>query len=195
MAIRLARIQRVSRSNGKNACCKGSYNARTIIRDEKTNVVYNFSDRLDNVYHDILLPDYVNLKFKNPSVLMNAIEKAERKDNSQLVKEFVLALPDEDNVSLEIKKEMVHEFIHRNKWIQERLGVQVDIHKPHDGEKNWHAHLLITTRRFLDTGLGFEIKKARDLDPQVRGGRTNTYVKSNEEINLGKMWEEVQNDS
>ena len=194
MAIRLARIQRVSRSNGKNACCKGSYNARTIIRDEKTNVVYNFSDRLDNVYHDILLPDHVNLKFKNPSVLMNAIEKAERKDNSQLVKEFVLALPDEDNVSLEIKKEMVHEFIHRSKWIQEGLGVQVDIHKPHDGEKNWHAHLLITTRRFLDTGLGFEIKKARDLDPQVRGGRTNTYVKSNEEINLGKMWEEVQND-
>ena len=123
-------MQRVSRSSGKNACCKGAYNARDKITDEKTNVTYNFSDRGDNVYHNILLPNYVNLKFKNSSELMNAIEKAERKDNSQLVKEYVLALPDEDNVSLEIKKEMVYEFIHQNKWIEEGLGVQVDIHKP-----------------------------------------------------------------
>ena len=122
MAIQFARAEYVSRNNGKNACCKGSYNARTIIRDEKTNIIYNFSDRSDNIYHDILLPSYVNLKFKNPSILMNAVERAERKDNSQLVKEFVLALPDEDNISLEIKKEMVHEFISRNKWVQEGLG-------------------------------------------------------------------------
>ena len=54
MAIRLARVERVSRSSGGNACCKGSYNARTIIRDERTNVVYDFSSRGDNVYHDIL---------------------------------------------------------------------------------------------------------------------------------------------
>jgi len=67
---------------------------------------------------------------------------------------------------------------------------------PHEDERNWHAHLLVTTRRFLDTGLGFEMKKARDLDPQVRGGRSSTYVKSNEEINIGKLWVaplEVQN--
>ena len=193
MAIRFGRIQRVSRSSGKNACCKSAYNARDKITDKKTNVTYDFSDRGDNVYHNILLPSYVNLKFKNPSELMNAIEKSERKDNSQLVKEYVLALPDEDNVSLEIKKEMVYEFIHRNKWIEEGLGVQIDIHEPHEDERNWHAHLLVTTRRFLDTGLGFEMKKARDLDPQVRGGRTNIYVKSNEEINIGMLWAEVQN--
>jgi len=193
MAIQFARAEYVSRSSGKNACCKGAYNARSKVTDEKTNITYNFSNRPDNVYHEILLPEHVDRRFKNLSELMNTIEHIERKDNSQLLKEYVLALPDDDNVSLEIKIEMVHEFIHRNKWVQEGLGVQVDIHEPHEGEKNWHAHLGITTRRFTKDGkrLG---AKARDLDPQVRGGRNNTYVKSNEEINIGKLWSEVQND-
>jgi Ti-type conjugative transfer relaxase TraA len=193
MAIQFARAEYVSRSSGKNACCKGAYNSRTKIKDEKTNIVYNFTSRKDNVYHEVLLPEYVHQKFKNISELMNMIERTERKCNSQLLKEYVLALPDEENISLELKKEMVYEFIRENKWIENGLGVQVDIHKPHDGEKNWHAHLLVTIRRFLDTGLCFESKKARDLEPQVRGGRTNTYVKSNEEFNLGKLWSQIQN--
>ena len=193
MAIQFARAEYVGRSSGKNACCKGAYNSRTKIKDEKTNIVYNFTSRKDNVYHEVLLPEYVHQKFKNISELMNTIERTERKCNSQLLKEYVLALPDEENISLELKKEMVYEFIRENKWIENGLGVQVDIHKPHDGEKNWHAHLLVTIRRFLDTGLCFESKKARDLEPQVRGGRTNTYVKSNEEVNLGKLWSQIQN--
>ena len=86
MAIQFARVERVSRSSGKNACCKGAYNARTAIKDDKTNIVYNFQNRGDNVYHAILLPDYVNPKFKNTSELMNAIEHIERKNNSQLIK-------------------------------------------------------------------------------------------------------------
>ena len=147
MAIQFARIERVKRSGGKNACCKGAYNARTNITDQKTNITYNFSNRLDNVYHQILLPEYVDQKFKNLSELMNAVEHIERKGNSQLLKEYVLALPDEDNVSLEVKIEMVHEFIHRNKWIQEGLAVQIDIHEPHEHEKNWHAQRILANMR------------------------------------------------
>ena len=82
MAIQFARIERVKRSGGKNACCKGAYNARTNITDQKTNITYNFSNRLDNVYHQILLPEYVDQKFKNLSKLMNAVEHIERKNNS-----------------------------------------------------------------------------------------------------------------
>jgi hypothetical protein len=192
MAIQFARAEYVSRSDGKNACCKGAYNARTQINDNKTNITYNFQRKDDNVHHEILLPEYVDKKFKNVSTLMNEVERIERKSNSQLLKEYDIALPDGDNISLEIKKEMGYEFIKENNWIEAGLAVQIDIHEPHLDDKNWHAHLLITTRRFLDHGkcLG---TKARDIDPQVRGGRTNTYVKSNEEINIGKLWAEVQN--
>lgn len=54
--------------------------------------------------------------------------------------------------------------------------MQLDVHAPHEAESesvqaNWHAHLLITTRRL--EGERFAVKKARDLDPELRraGGR------------------------
>ena len=192
MAIQFGRVERVSRSSGGNACCKGAYNARTIIKDQKTNVTYNFQQRGGNVYHTILLPKGVDSKFKNAGALTNAIEQIETRKNSQLLKEFVLALPDEKNVTLEMKIEMVHDFVKSMEFIKEGLGVQIDIHEPHAEEKNWHAHLLITTRRFTEDGKSLGLK-ARDLEPQVRGGRINSYVKSQDEINIGAKWKDIQN--
>jgi Ti-type conjugative transfer relaxase TraA len=160
--------------------------------DEKTGEVYNFTKHGGSVHHEMLLPAHVDKKFKNTSELMNAIEHIERKDNSQLLKEYVLALPDDKNISLEMKKEMINEFIKEMKWIEEGLAVQVDIHSADQQDNNSHVHLLVPTRRFTEDGqrLG---AKARDLEPQVRGGRSKTYVKSNDEVNLGKVWTKVQN--
>lgn len=192
MAIAFGRVERVSRGAGGNACCKGAYNARSKIVDERTGEIFNFTKRGGNLYHEMLLPDHVNKKFKNPSELMNAIEHIEKKDNSQLLKEYVLALPDDKNISLELKKEMVLEFIKEMKWVEEGLAVQMDIHAPDKNDNNSHSHILVTTRRFTEDGKRLDAK-ARDLEPQVRGGRNNTYVKSNEEINIGRLWSEVQN--
>ena len=73
MAIQFARVQIVGRGSGGNACCKGAYNARSKITDEKTNITYNFQNRGDNVYHIMILPEHVDQKFKNISVLMNEV--------------------------------------------------------------------------------------------------------------------------
>ena len=56
-------------------------------------------------------------------------------------------------------------------FVSKGLAVQLDVHAPHEGDAeseraNWHAHLLITTRRL--EGEQFNAKKARDLDPEVR---------------------------
>ena len=72
--------------------------------------------------------------------------------------------------------------------------MQLDVHAPHEGESdseraNWHAHLLITTRRI--EGTKFAAKKARDLDPEVRhaGGRA---VVADGEV-WGELWRDHQN--
>ena len=163
MAIGFVRIERVKRSKGKNACCKSAYNARTKILDQKTGEIFNFTKLGGNTYHEVLLPSHVDSKFKNLSELTNAIEHIERKNNSQLLKEYVLALPDDKNISHEIKIEMIHEFVRRMNWIEDGLGVQIDVHAPHDGENNWHAHILTTTRRFTEDGkrLGEKSKRFR----------------------------------
>ena len=171
MAIGFAKSRYIGRSSGGSACRSGAYNARSEIVDERTGEVFNFKERGGNVYHEILLPSHVNIKFKDMSVLSNEVEKSEHRSNSQLYIEWVLALPKEKEVSLEMKQEILRRFIEYKGWIKEGLAVQVDIHEPHEDEINWHAHLLIPTRRFSKEGLGFEFLKARDLQPKVVNGR------------------------
>ena len=175
MAIQFARIEIVSRKSGGNACCKGAYNARAIIKDEKTNIIYNFKNKEDNVYHKILLPEYADKKFLYVSEFMNEIEKCEKRKDSQLLKDIVLALPDDKELSLEDKIKITHLLIEKRGWVKEGLGVQVDIHSPHDGEKNWHAHLLVTTRRYTRDGLTFGAKAA-DLNPEFKKFGNKAYA-------------------
>ena len=49
MAIQFARIEIVGRSSNGNACCKGAYNARAIVKDNNTNITYNFKHKGDNI--------------------------------------------------------------------------------------------------------------------------------------------------
>ena len=181
MAIQFARIKIVSRKNGGNACHKGAYNARSEITDDKTNITYNFISKGDNVYHDVLLPDFVDSKYKDISVLMNAVEYAEKRKNSQLLKDIVIALPDDKEFSLEDRINITHEIIGEMEWVKNGLAVQVDIHEPHDGEKNWHAHLLVTTRRFSEDGKNLG-EKARDLNPEFKSGKNGNFIIPEEDI-------------
>lgn len=190
MAIAFARPEYISRSSGKNACLKGAYNARTIVKDTQTGIIYNFQTRKDNVYHEIFLPKYVDQKFKDVSLFTNEIERSEKRKDSQLCVEWVIALPKEEEITLDMKKKIIREFIERKGWIKEGLGVQIDIHKPHEGDVNWHAHLLVTTRIFRKDGLGFESKKARDLQPKVLNG----YVQKSIEIDNHNFYRKVLED-
>ena len=175
MAIQFARIEIVGRSSGGNACCKGAYNARAKVKDEKTNVTYNFSNKEDNVHHAVLLPEHVDKKLLSVAGLMNLVEGSEKRKDSQLLKDIVLALPDDEELSLQDRINITYLLIEKRGWVKEGLGVQVDIHEPHDEEKNWHAHLLVTTRRFTKDGLAFGAK-AIDLNPEFKKAGNKAFV-------------------
>ena len=184
MAIQFARCEYVSRSTGGNACRKALYNQRNELRCERTGELFSFKAREGNVHHEILLPDGVSEKFKNSSVLWNEVEACEKRINSQVAKEFVLALPDDAEVTLEDRIELSRRF--SQILVERGVAVQLDLHSPHDSEKNWHAHLLVTTRRLSEDGLSLAAK-ARDLDPVIRGGKVV-------EANIwGEIWRDLQN--
>lgn len=190
MAIGLARPEYVSRSKGGNACCKSAYNARSIVCNQKTGEIFNWLKREGNVFHEIMLPDHVDKKFLDVSVFSNEVERAENRKDSQLYVEWVLALAkDEDGVDLDFRIETVKEFIKRKEWIKEGLAVQVDIHEPHEGDVNWHAHLLVTTRRFAADGISLDVKKARDLQPVIVG----KVVQNVEELQDSLLMRDIQN--
>lgn len=181
MAIQFARIEILSRKSGGNACCKGAYNARTKVLNEKTGEVFNFTKQGGNVHHEILLPQGVDKSFAKTEILMNAVEHIERKENSQLLKDIVIALPDDKELTLQDRINITHEIIDEMEWVKKGVAVQVDIHEPHDGKNNWHAHLLVGTRRFTEDSkrLG---AKARDLNPEFKSGKNGSFIIPEEDI-------------
>ncbi|SPR03499.1 conjugal transfer protein TraA [Orientia tsutsugamushi str. Gilliam] len=167
MAIQFARIEFLTRSTGGDSCRKAAYNARTIVKNKQTGIKYNFSHKKDNVYHTVLIPDYVNQDFKNIQTLMNEVERTETRENSKLFKDIVIALPDEKELNLEHRIELTHQIVDAMEWVQKGLGVQINIHEPQTGDKNWHAHILLTMRRFREDGTGLG-DRAVDLNPKCR---------------------------
>jgi Ti-type conjugative transfer relaxase TraA len=195
MAIQFARCEYISRSTGGNACRKAAYNARTAIVCDRTGETFSYQAKGDVSHHEVLLPPGAHPKFADSSTLWNEAEKCEKRKDSQVAKEIVLALPDDAQVALEDRIELAQRFAREN-FVNHGVAVQVDLHSPdHDacpresGELNWHAHLLIATRRFSEDGNTFSLKKATDLDPVVSGSR-HTVV---EATIWGESWRDIQN--
>ncbi|MBW8309113.1 MAG: AAA family ATPase [Candidatus Paracaedibacteraceae bacterium] len=186
MAIQFARIEYVSRSSGGNACRKSAYNERSKVTCERTGEVFNWKSKSDLSHHEIMLPEGVSEKFKDSSTLWNAAEHAERRKDSQVAKESVIALPDDKVITHEDRIELSRRYADAL-FVSKGLAAQIDIHAPHDGEKNWHAHILVTTRGFSQDGESLATHKARETDPSIRKG----YIK--EEQNPGDIWTQIQN--
>lgn len=133
MPIGFARVEFVKRSEGKNAIAKSAYNSREKMSFEGNCVlkpaVYNFSKRVNPVYHEILLPEGVSENFKIAEVLWNAVEAKEKKINSQVAIDLVLALPDDEALTIEDRVELARGFV-EGQIIKTGLAAQIDIHPP-----------------------------------------------------------------
>lgn len=148
MAIGFARIEFVKRSSGKNACAKAAYNSRSRIEFEGNDLqdsdVYDWSSKEKPAYHEVLLPKWVDEKFKDPETLWNLVEQKEKRINSVTACELVLALPDDKGISLEDRIHLARTFM-RHHFVDKGLVTQIDIHAPES--------MLIITRDNKDLGL------------------------------------------
>ncbi|MBN8925276.1 MAG: hypothetical protein BGO51_10155 [Rhodospirillales bacterium 69-11] len=198
MAIAFARARYLSRATGGNAVRSAAYNAREAIQAERTGELFHFRHRDAPTYHEVLLPEGADARLADSAALWNAAEAAERRKDAQVAREIVLALPADRVLSTEDRIELARSFAQEH-FVSKGLAVQLDVHAPHrergEGEgawaegtggdhTNWHAHLLITTRRI--EGDQLSAKKARDLDPEVRKAGTRTLVTDAEA--WGETW-------
>jgi Ti-type conjugative transfer relaxase TraA len=198
MAIAFARARYLSRASGGNAIRSAAYNAREAITAERTGELFHFRHRDAPEHHEVLLPEGADARFAHSAVLWNAAEAAERRKDAQVAREIVLALPADRGLSTEDRIELARSFAQEH-FVSKGLAVQLDVHVPHrdrgegDGawsegtggdHTNWHAHLLITTRRIEGDQLA--AKKARDLDPEVRKAGSRALVTDAEA--WGETW-------
>ncbi|QEY51395.1 Ti-type conjugative transfer relaxase TraA [Legionella longbeachae] len=181
VAIAFAQVSIHSRSKGHSAVAAAAYRSGAQLYDDRIGRTYDFSKRDDVVFSEILLPDGVTDSFLDRDYLWNEVERAENRSNSQLCKDFVLALPRELNLLQQI--ELAKRFA-RTYFVEKGLPADISIHDHGDG--NPHAHILIPTRRLENNR--FSKYKARDLNPVFAKG----FVV--EQDYWGEQWREMQNE-
>lgn len=159
MAIFYMQIKSVARSSGRTATAAAAYRAGERIRDERTGALYNHSKRDDVLHKEIFLPSRLDRTdagmewARERSTLWNAAEKAGQRSDSRVAREYQVALPAE--LSPEQRVTLARAF---SREIADRYSVAVDlaIHapRPTGDQRNFHAHLLTTTREVTPEGMG-----------------------------------------
>jgi ATP-dependent exoDNAse (exonuclease V) alpha subunit len=157
VAIYFLNIKFFGRSTGGRATYAAAYRAGERIRDERTGEVFDHSRRADVMHKQIVLPTKhaaADMSWaRDRSVLWNAAELAESRRNARVAREYLVALPHE--LTNEERLALVRRF---SQDLADRHGFAVDfaIHAPppDNDPRNFHAHLLTTTREVAPTGLG-----------------------------------------
>ncbi|MGD1089840.1 MAG: MobQ family relaxase [Verrucomicrobiota bacterium] len=158
MAIYRLEAKIFSRENrGRSVVAAAAYRNGGKIRDERCDMVHDYSRRSKGVIESVILcPDGSPEWTAKPDTLWNTVEQSEKRKDAQLAREFVLAVPRE----LDAKQQ----FELAAGWAQKELVntgmvAEVSLHHSKDG-KNPHVHILCTMRR-LD-GDHFSAKKPRE---------------------------------
>jgi ATP-dependent exoDNAse (exonuclease V) alpha subunit len=159
LAIYFLNLKTFGRSSGSSAVSAAAYRAGERIRDERSGKTYDHSDRQDVMHKEIILPSQFAEDdmgwAQDRANLWNTAEAAETRKNARVAREYLVALPaelpQEHRVSL--VREFSHELVERY-----RFAVDVAIHAPRNfpggDPRNFHAHLLATTREVTTEGLG-----------------------------------------
>ncbi len=187
MAIYSCRVQTISRSKGRSATAAAAYRSGTSIEDIRTGEIHNYTNRGGVETTGIVLPSNAPRELYERDTLWNEAEAAENRKNSTVAREVLVAVPHE--LDQESRQELIEGYA---KHLSDRYqtGVDYAIHEPDcEGDnRNYHAHILMTTRRIDEQGFG---AKTRELD-EIRGENPRGKLEVN---NIRQTWEEHANNS
>ena len=197
MAIYFLNMKTFGRAGGSSAASAAAYRAGERIRDERTGRTYDHSERQDVMHKEIVLPS----KFAGDDIawardrnsLWNAAEAAETRQNARIAREYLVALPVE--LSPQGRVGLVRGF---SQELADRYGFAIDfaIHAPRDfpgsDPRNFHAHLLTTTREVALGGLG--AKTTLDMNDGNRR-KLGLGPAINELLHVRERWAAVTNEA
>ncbi|MBH8382407.1 MobA/MobL family protein [Acinetobacter baumannii] len=163
MAIYHFSVKTISRGNGRSAVACAAYRSGEKLVCDFYGKEQDYTKKTGVEFTEIYAPKNTNTELLNRQTLWNQVEKAERRKDALLAREFEIAFPSELNA--EQRKKMLNELCQN---LVKKYGVIVDaaIHAPHtdsgSDERNYHAHIMFTTRSINEHG-DFSAKKYRDF--------------------------------
>lgn len=174
-------VKTVQRSAGRSATAAIAYRTASRVLCEREGRVHDYRAKAGVEATLLLVPKDAPPWAHDRQVLWNAAEARETRSNSVTAREWELALPAE--LDGEGRRLLVEGFARE---LVARYGVAADvaIHAPHreGDQRNWHAHVLTTTRVLTPEGL---TDKTRVLDAKQTGGPEIEHMRA--------RWAEMQN--
>jgi ATP-dependent exoDNAse (exonuclease V) alpha subunit len=159
MAVYFLNMQTFNRSDGSSGPSLAAYRSGERLRDELTGRTYDHTDRQGVMHKEILLPTgFAGADMgwaADRSSLWNAAETAEKRKDARVAREYLIAVPSE--LTHPQRVNVVRGFAQD---LADRYGFAVDValHAPRNfrgsDPRNFHAHLLATTREVSREGLG-----------------------------------------
>ena len=136
-------IKIFSRGKGASAVQKAAYRSGEVMESEYDGEIHDYSKKTSIVYKEIMLPENAPIKYRDRSVLWNAVEMSERFVNAQLAREVEISLPVEltraQNIALARK-------FAQEVFVKEGMCADICLHD--NGTGNPHAHIMLTMRPF-----------------------------------------------
>lgn len=176
-----ASVSCLSRSKGHSAVAAAAYRSGQRAIDHRTGVVHDFTRRKVVSFSRVFVPQ--GLEARDRFEYWNHAEAAERRKNSTVARDLVLSLPFElpHPAKIDLVTSMAE-------WVSGRYQCVVDavLHDPSHANdpRNYHAHLLMSTRRI--SASGFQ-EKCRELD-SLKTGRKEILA-------IREKWCEIVNQS
>jgi ATP-dependent exoDNAse (exonuclease V) alpha subunit len=143
-----------------------AYRSGVLLRDERQGLTHDYTRRSGVEYTELVLPEGAGEWTREN--LWNAAELAEKRKDARTAREWEVALPSE--LTPEARRGLAVEFAQA---LSARYGCAVDVavHAPSQkgDERNFHAHLMATTRAVRDGAFGEKV--AIELDDKIRAQR------------------------
>ena len=185
MALYSCSASVISRGSGPSAVAAAAYRAGAKLSDDRQGVVWDFERRQGIIHSEIVLPEGSPAWATDRERLWNAAEQREtghaKQNSACLARDFRIALPHE--ATSEQRLAVVREFA---QFLVNRYGGAVDfaLHTPdrRGDDRNFHAHVMLSSRRLTEEGFG---KKIRELDDLRKGPKEIAAVR--------QAWEDIQN--
>ena len=181
MAIGHIAVRSHTRSKGHSTAAAIAYRCAMRVVDERTGEVHDYRRRAGP--GDVVESGLTAGPWSDAQTFATAIETAERRKNSMILRDVQPAIPAELGEADQIA--LTGDFATQ---LATRYGTQAlwAVHRAHarGDRRNTHAHIMLPTRRLNDAGDGFG-RKLRELDCKPQ---SSVEVKA-----IRQLWETTAN--
>lgn len=180
MASYVCRVQTIQRGEGRSAVAAAAYRSGETLVDERLAMEFDFAGKAGVEFSEVRLPTGAPAAYRDRQRLWNAAETAEARKDAVPAREILLALPHE--LDFKQRRALVRDFVDRHVTAHGMIA-DVAMHLPgkEGDQRNFHAHILVTTREVGPGGFRRKAPAWR-TPPQVREWRAGWAQIQNEHL-------------